>query len=111
METDPDHSITELAVDYAETYYKLTVVNINQKTADILADASFNLLSALAGWLVLIFLGMAASLWLGALMKSNALGFLVVGLLYLVLFLLFIFTRRKMFYPFIKNLVIKNIYE
>jgi len=110
-ETATKPNIAELASDYVETYYKLTVLNINQKTADISAVASFSMLTGLVCLFIGIFFGTAASLWLGGLLGSYAEGFLLVGCFFLVVFLLFFFTRKKIFYPFIKNLVIKSIYE
>jgi len=104
-------NIAALSTDYLETYYQLTVVNINQKTALISAAASFSMLGAMIGGFAAIFFGIACSLWLGTLMDNSALGFLIVGVLFLVLFILLFFTRKKLFYPFVKNLVIKNIYE
>ncbi len=109
--TDTDPNIATLAADYFETYYQLTVVNINQKTALISAAASFSMLGAMICGFVAIFFGIACSLWPGKLMDNNALGFFVVGVLFLIFFILLFFTRKKLFYPFVKNLVIKNIYE
>jgi len=109
--TDPDPNIAELAVDYVETYYQLTIVNINKKTADITAAASFSMLAALICFFVALFLGIAASLWLGNLLGNTAQGFLLVGLFCLFVFLIVFFTRKKLFYPIVKNLVIKSIYE
>ncbi len=108
-ESNPN--IAALGADFFETYYQLTVVNINQKTALISAAASFSMLGAMIGGFVAIFFGIACSLWLGKLMDNNALGFFVVGVLFLIFFILLFFTRKKLFYPFVKNLVIKNIYE
>ncbi len=110
-EPPPTPNIAELAADYAETYYKLTVVNINQKTADISAIASFSMIAALLVFFVTLFLGIAASLWLGGLMYNLPLGFVIVGIFCLLIFLILFLTRKKIFYPFIKNLVIKSIYE
>jgi len=110
-ETDPKPNIAELAADYVDTYYKLTVVNINQKIADITAVASFGMIAALVVGFVVMFLCFAAALWIGSLVGSNAEGFLLVGLFCLVILLFLLFTRKKLFYPFIKNMVIKSIYE
>lgn len=110
-ETDANPNIAELAADYAETYYKLTVVNINQKIADISAVASFSMIAGLVISFVALFLCFAAALWIGGLVGSNAEGFLLVGLFCLIIFLFLFLTRKKVFYPFIKNMVIKSIYE
>src|SRR5437868_4461583 len=78
-EPDPNPNIAELAADYVETYYKLTVVNINQKIADISAVASFSMIGAIIGCFVGLLLSIAGSLWLGSLLGSTALGFLAMA--------------------------------
>lgn len=108
---DPNPNIAELAADYVETYYKLTVVNINQKIADISAVASFSMVGAIIGCFVGLLLSIAGSLWLGSLLGSTALGFVAMAVVYVIVFIFFYATRKKIFFPFIKNLVIKSIYE
>ena len=109
--TQADPNIAELAADYVETYYKLTVVNINQKIADISAVASFSMVGAIIVSFIALLFSIAGSLGLGILLGSTALGFLAMGFVYLLLFVFFYTTRKKIFFPFIKNLVIKSIYE
>lgn len=110
-ETEDKRNIAEIASDYVETYLKLTIVNINQKTADISSMASFSMIAGLLIFFVLMFLGIAGSFWIGDLLDNIALGFLVVAGFYLFLFLALFFSRKKLFYPFVKNLIVKNIYE
>lgn len=110
-ETDDNPNIAELAADYVETYYKLTVVNVNQKIADISAAASFSMVAACIVCFIAMFIGIAGALWLGKLVNDQALGFLLFGAFCLVLFIFFYLTRKKLFFPFIKNLVIRSIYE
>jgi hypothetical protein len=110
-ETEDKRNIAEVASDYVETYLKLTVVNINQKTADISSVASFSMIAALLAFFILMFLGLAASYWLGELLGSTPLGFLLVAGFYLLLFVVLFLSRKKLFYPFIKNLIVKSIYE
>ena len=109
--SDDKRNIAELATDYVETYIQLAIVNINQKTADISAAASFSMITGLICFFVLMFLGIAASFWVASLVHSNALGFLIVSGFYLLVFLFLFLTRKKLFYPFVKDLIIKGIYE
>jgi uncharacterized membrane protein YqjE len=111
LNEDTDRNIAELASDYVETYIQLAVVNINQKTADISAAASFSMIAGSICFFVIMFLGIAASFWIGELTGSNALGFLLVAFFYLLLFFILFMSRKKFFYPFVKNLIIKSIYE
>ncbi len=110
-ETDNKRNIAELASDYLETYLKLTVVNINQKTTDISAVASFSMLAGMIVFFVFMFLGIAASFWVGDMLGSTSLGFLIVAVFYLLVFIGLFLGRKKFFYPFIKNLIVKSIYE
>jgi hypothetical protein len=110
-EKDNKRNIAELAADYVEAYARLTVVNINQKTADISAVASFSMITGLLCFFILMFLGIAAAFWLGDLLHSVGLGFLLVAGFYALVVLVLFLSRKKMFYPFVKNLIIKSIYE
>lgn len=110
-EKDDKRNIAELAADYVETYAKLTVVNINQKTADISAVASFSMIAGLICFFICMFLGIAAAFWLGGLVNSIGLGFLIVAGFYALLILVLFLSRKKLFYPFVKNMIIKSIYE
>jgi len=111
QEKDNKRNIAELAADYVETYAKLTVVKINQKTADISAVASFSMIIGLIGFFVCMFLGIAAAFWLGELLGSMGLGFLLVAAFYILLLVILFLSRKKLFYPFVKNLIVKSIYE
>lgn len=114
MENSPnndDRNMAELASDYVETYMKIAVVNINQKTADISAVASFSMISGSILFLFCMFSGIAASIWIGGVLNSYAIGFLLVGVFFVLLLLVLFLSRKKIFYPFIRNLVIKSIYE
>jgi hypothetical protein len=104
-------NIAELAHDYVETYIKLTVANVSQKTADISASASLGLVAALIGFFVLMFLGIAASFWVAGLVNSNAGGFLIVSAFYILVLIILFATRKKFIYPMIKNLIVKSIYD
>ncbi len=106
-----DRNIAELASDYVETYIKMAVVNVNQKTADISAVATFSMISGFILFLFCMFSGIAASIWIGGVLDSYAIGFLLVAVLFVLLLLVLFLSRKKIFYPFIKNLIIKSIYE
>ncbi len=108
-QTAEDPSIVELVADYVDTYYKLTVVNVAQKTADASSVVSFSMLAAFIIFFFLLFAGLGASLWLGGVLNNLPLGFFAVSGFVLLIFLILFFTRKTLFYPFIKNLVIKSI--
>jgi ABC-type phosphate/phosphonate transport system permease subunit len=51
--------------DLANTFYKLTVVNITQKATNVASNLLLVLSIAILGFLVVMFLGVALALWLG----------------------------------------------
>lgn len=114
METNSvenENDIFKLAGEYAETYYKLTIVKINQKIADISAGVSFAFFIALLIFLMVMFIGVAAGFWIGEMVHNTGWGFLIVGGIYLLLVFILVLSRKKLFFPFIKNLVVKNLYD
>lgn len=108
---DDDKNIVELVTAYVQTYLKMAVVNVNLKITEISAVASFSLLLGLLGLFISMFLGLAAAFWLGELLDSNALGFLLVAVFFLLVFLFLFLTRKKLFFPFVKNLIVRNLYD
>ncbi|SJZ97653.1 hypothetical protein [Sediminibacterium ginsengisoli] len=110
-EKSEEKDLLTLAGEYAENYYKLTVVNINKKTADISAGVSFAFFLALLTFFICMFLGIAAAYWIGERINSLSGGFAIIGGFYILLILLLVVLRKKLFYPFVKNIVVKNIYD
>lgn len=108
-ETENDPNIVELVADYVDTYYKLTVVTATQKAADASATVSFSLLATFVVFFICLFIGIGASLWLGGVLNNLPMGFFAFSGFVLLIFLVLFFTRKKIFYPFIKNLVVKSI--
>ena len=108
-ENEADPNIVELVADYVDTYYKLAVVNVTQKAADASAAVSFSLLATFIIFFICLFVGIGASLWLGGVLNNLPLGFFVFSGFILLIFLILFITRKRIFYPFIKNMVVKSI--
>jgi hypothetical protein len=97
--------------DLANTFYKLTVVNITQKTTNITSAIILTLLIGVLGFLILLFCGIALSWWLGDLIHSRTGGFLLGGGFFLLLLLMMAAMRKKIIFPFIRNLIIRKFYD
>lgn len=104
-------TVVELAHDYVDTYINFAVANVTQKTADISASAAFGVVAGLIGFFVLMFLGIAASFWLGELVNSTALGFLIISGVYVLALVVLFLTRKKFVFPIVRNLIVKSIYD
>jgi hypothetical protein len=99
------------ASDYLETFYKLSVVRATKKASDIASGVVNSVLLVIICICMLLFLSMAAAWWLGDVLNSPALGFLSVAAFYLVLAIILVLLRKNVISPFIKNSLIRKIYE
>jgi hypothetical protein len=97
--------------DLANTFYKLTVVNITQKATNVASNLLLVLSIAILGFLVVMFLGVALALWLGDLIESRAGGFLITAGFFGIVLLIIAAIRKKIVFPYIRNLIIRKIYD
>lgn len=101
----------EKAQDYTKSSIELLKLNAIDKTADITASLIFRLAFGLIVAMLLLFINIGISLYIGKLMGENYLGFLIVSVFYLILaIILFIFRNQLIKVP-ITNLVIKKLLE
>ena len=63
------------------------------------------------GVFVLLFSGIALGIWLGEVLDSPALGYLLVAGIYLLIIIILVLLRKRIVFPMIRNLIINKIYE
>lgn len=97
--------------DLAETFYHLTVVNIAQKASRIAAGTIFSVSLGVLCIFSVLFLGFAFAWWMGDVVNSRAGGFLLGASLFLLLMIFIFFLGKKTIFPFIRNLIIRKIYD
>jgi hypothetical protein len=97
--------------DLANTFYKLTVVNITQKATNIASNLLLVLTVTIVGFLVILFVGVALALWLGDLVNSRAGGFLITAGIFGIVLLIIASIRKKIVFPYIRDLIIRKIYD
>ena len=97
--------------DLANTFYKLTVVNVTQKTTTITSTVIVTLIYSVLGFLVLVFAGIALSWWLGDLVQSRTGGFLLGAGFFLLVLLIIACMRKKIIFPYIRNLIVRKFYD
>ena len=95
----------------ASTFYRLTVVKVTEKTSTIVSGAVVTIILCALGLFVLLFGGCALALWLGNLVNSRVGGFLVVAALFLFIMIVIVLLRKNTIFPFIRNMIIRNIYD
>lgn len=104
-------SLTHSISNYLDTFYKLALVNLTQKATNLTSGIVAGLAALFLFVLTLFFLGMALAFWLGSLLNSTAVGFLLVAVLFLVIIALVVLMRKKIVFPMLKKAILKKIYE
>jgi uncharacterized membrane protein len=99
------------AGDLVETYYKLTVVKAADKASGIASSGLLALTACALGLIILFFAGIGLAWWIGESMNDMKMGFFIVGAAFLVLLLILILTRKQVFFPKLRNLLIRKMYE
>jgi Putative Actinobacterial Holin-X, holin superfamily III len=99
------------AEELADTYYKLALLNVTQKAANITSAGITMIIVCTAAIFVLLFGGFALSWWLGDAVNSRAGGFLLGAGFFLIVMIVVVLLRKKIIFPFIRNLIIRNIYD
>jgi hypothetical protein len=99
------------AEDLADTWYKLASLKATQKAANISSAVITTIIVFTAGIFVLLFGGLALSWWLGDLVESRAGGFLLGAGFFLIVMIIVVLLRKKIIFPFIRNLIVRKIYD
>ena len=97
--------------DYAETFYKLSLVRLTKKVSDVASVVVNSFLIFFISLCALLFISFAGAWWLGDVVQNRALGFLLIAGFYLLIILVLVLMRKKVISPFIRNTLIRKIYE
>ncbi|HEX7904231.1 MAG TPA: phage holin family protein [Chitinophagaceae bacterium] len=103
--------ITDSLSDLAKTYYQLTVVNATQKATNIASSAVAAIILFLLGILVVFFGSFTLAWWLGALLENQTAGFGIVTGFYVLVTVIILALRKKIIFPYIRNLIIRKFYD
>ena len=99
------------AGDYAETFYKLNLLRLTKKVSDVASVVVNSVLIFFISLCMLLFISFAGAWWLGDVTNNRALGFLLIGGFYLLIIFVLVLMRKKVISPFIRNTLIRKIYE
>jgi hypothetical protein len=102
---------TRQGKSFVKTYYRFEPIDTTDKAITIASLSTSALCIALLGLLVLLFTGLAAGAWLGKWFSSPAAGYLVVAGFFSVLAVVFLLLRKKVIFPFLRNFIIRKLYE
>lgn len=110
MENDAEQILKKVRDDitvFIELKIRILRLTVVEKIARVLAFLSYGLVILLFAFFTVLFLFVALGFFLGNLLNNVALGFLVVGGLYLLLTMCSILARYKIRLVFI-NLIIRS---
>jgi ABC-type multidrug transport system permease subunit len=109
-DTETSDNLADNVMDFLETYYKLTLLNITDKASGIASSVVTFMAIFIIGIFVVLFIGLALGTWLGQLLNSPIAGyFLVAGLFLLTMLMIWLF-RKKLMTGF-RNFIIRKVYE
>lgn len=97
--------------DLANTFYQLTIVNLTKKATNLISGALVMFAMCLLGLFVLLFAGFALAWWLADVFNNRAIGFLLTAGLFLLILLLIVLLRKGTIFPFVRNLIIRKLYD
>jgi hypothetical protein len=103
--------LTDHIGDYAETLYKVSVLKLAQKSTTVTATILGVFIISVLSVFIMIFGGIALAYWLGDLIESRAGGFLIVAGFFLLLIFVVLMIRKRVVFPYFRNLIIRKIYE
>lgn len=104
-------NLLDHAGDYVDTYYKLALLNITEKTTTVSSAIIGVLLLVVFGIFVLFFAGLGLSWWIGGLLGNIVAGYFIVAGFYLLIIIIILMMRKKTIDPFIRNFIVRKIYE
>lgn len=98
-------------IDYAEARWNVIALEVSDHTATIATSVLMGVCLGILGLFFLLFSSISLALWLGDVTQSNALGFLLVALVYGLIGLVVYLNRKKwLFLPFM-NKFLKILYR
>jgi hypothetical protein len=110
-EKKPIGKIADTTEDIIETYRKLITLNLVEYTSLGASASAVGIVYLIFIVFVLLFAGLGLAWWLGESMSNMKAGFFIVSGAYTFIILLVMLTAKRKIIPFIRNLIIKEIYD
>lgn len=104
-------SLFERTKSLAATSFNLIKLKAIDKSADIVSSLVYKVLFFVIVFFIISMLNIGLALWIGSLLGSAYLGFLVVGLFYIVLALIFHFAQHSLIKKPLRNAIIKQLLD
>lgn len=115
METQEQERPTEKLISTAgqmiETYRDLISLTVVENISLGVSVSIVGVVSLVFVCFVMLFGALGLAWWIGEAMNNMKAGFFIAGAAFLLIFLILIVSAKKGLVPWIRNMVIKKIYE
>lgn len=108
---DKVENVAENVEEIIKDYYRLSIINGVDKGSKLGSSLIVNVLVVALGFFVFLFAGFGASYWIGQALGNTMLGFFIVAGFLLLILILILVLKSKVIIPFLRNIIIKNIYD
>jgi hypothetical protein len=108
---DTATDLVDHVTDFLETYYQYIGINVAQKSINLASGAINFVIVVFLCLLIVSFSGFGIAWWLGDVINSRAGGFFIVAAFYLVIMIAMIVMRKKLIFPFLRNIITRKLYE
>jgi membrane protein YdbS with pleckstrin-like domain len=97
--------------EYAEERFTLIILNVHEKVSKVLSKATSFVIFILLGVFTLVFLSLGLAWWISQQMNQPHIGFIIVGLLYLVVGFVIYAKRKEWIWDPISVAFLKNVID
>jgi len=105
------NELKQVVIDYLESKAQLVKISAYEKIAKVTAILFSSIVITLTIFFLLLFLSISGGFFFGGLLNSNALGFLIIVGIYVILLVLIIVFRKKFLEKNIIDKVIAQLFE
>ena len=108
---DKVENVAENIEGIVKDYYNLSVLKAVDKGSKLGSMFIVALLLGALAFFTFLFAGIGAAYWIGQALDNPMYGFFIVAGFLLLIFILLVALKGKVIIPFLRNIIIKNIYD
>lgn len=103
--------LKQLVSDYVDARIELLKINVYEKIAKVIAILFSSIVIVLLFFFLVLFLSISGGFYFGTLLNNNAMGFLLVFGIYLLILVLVMAFRKNLLEKYIIDKVINTLFE
>lgn len=108
---DKVENIADNIEEIVKDYYNLSVLKAVDKGSKLGSLFIVTLLLGALGFFTFLFAGIGLAYWIGQALDNVMYGYFIVAGFLLLVFIIIVALKGKVIIPFLRNIIIKNIYD